>query len=359
MLFFLNFVTGILFVFFWYCSRFYGKCKLFYWPFILLIVAFLSVNRVQNSGSTGGAHYYFIVAFIISVILASKTYQYVILFPLFVGVTGVLFWIEYTHLEWIRQYASMTERYTDVSLNFVFVQIFSGILVLVLSKSLNQERKKSDRLLLNILPAAVAEELKRKDYATPRHYESATVLFTDFVGFTKFAEKMTPEELIQELDESFRVFDRIVRKNGLEKIKTIGDSYMAVGGIPESNSTHALDCVLAGQEIQQFMDDLKEDKKLKNLLYFECRLGIHTGPLVAGVVGGHKFAYDVWGDTVNTASRMESSGEAGRVNMSGTTYELIKHHCECESRGKIQAKNKGEIEMYFLSRAQDSASAQP
>jgi len=150
-----------------------------------------------------------------------------------------------------------------------------------------------------------------------------------------------------------------VRKNGLEKIKTIGDSYMAVGGIPESNSTHALDCVLAGQEIQQFMDDLKEDKKLKNLLYFECRLGIHTGPLVAGVVGGHKFAYDVWGDTVNTASRMESSGEAGRVNMSGTTYELIKHHCECESRGKIQAKNKGEIEMYFLSRAQDSASAQP
>ncbi|MDA0712236.1 MAG: hypothetical protein O3B73_18715, partial [bacterium] len=207
----------------------------------------------------GGSHYYFIVAFIISVILANRTYQCYVSFPLFIAVTGILFWIEYTHLDWITPYASKMDRYTDVFLNFGFVQVFSGVLVFVLSKSLNQERKKSDRLLLNILPAAVAEELKMKDRATPRYYESATVLFTDFVGFTKFAEKMTPEELIQELDDAFRVFDRIVRKHGLEKIKTIGDSYMAVGGIPEPNATHPLDCVLAGQEIQTFMDEKAEE----------------------------------------------------------------------------------------------------
>jgi len=222
----------------------------------------------------------------------------------------------------------------------------------VLTKNLNQERAKSDSLLLNILPSSVAEELKANDSVSPRHYESASVLFTDFVGFTQIAEGMTPEELIAELDGCFSGFDAIARKHKLEKIKTIGDSYMAVGGVPAANSTHALDSVRAALEIQRFMTELAEKKKTLNRPCWQLRLGIHTGPLVAGVIGREKFAYDVWGDTVNTASRLESSGVAGRINISGATYEHVKDFFHCEYRGKISAKHKGEIDMYFVNAIQ-------
>jgi len=218
----------------------------------------------------------------------------------------------------------------------------------VLTKNLNQERAKSDSLLLNILPASVAEELKMRDSVSPRHYESASVLFTDFVGFTQIAEGMTPDELVAELDACFSRFDAIARKHKLEKIKTIGDSYMAVGGVPAANRTHAVDSALAALEIQRFMTELAAKKAALNQPCWQLRIGVHTGPLVAGVIGGEKFAYDVWGDTVNTASRLESSGVAGRINISAATYEQVKGLFVCEHRGKILAKNKGEIDMYFV-----------
>lgn len=216
------------------------------------------------------------------------------------------------------------------------------------NETIKQEQQIADALLLNILPEQVANELKERGKAQIRHHEMVSVLFTDFKGFTKLAEIMPPEELVQELEKCFTMFDEIMDKHNLEKIKTIGDAYMAVGGLPEPNATNFVDIVLAGLEIQRSMDELKAEKEANGEPFWETRLGINTGKLIAGVIGKNKFAYDVWGDTVNTASRMESSGEIGRVNISGVTYELVKDFFECEYRGKIMAKNKGAIDMYFV-----------
>lgn len=210
------------------------------------------------------------------------------------------------------------------------------------------EQEKSEKLLLNILPEETAAELKEKGYASPQHYDMVTVLFTDFVGFTMISEKMTPEGIIGELDYCFLEFDRIIDRHNLEKIKTIGDSYMCAGGIPVANATNPEDVVAAALEIRDFMDNTKKARESRGETYWQLRIGVHTGPVIAGVVGKNKFAYDIWGDAVNTASRMESSGEAGKVNISGFTYELIRDKFDCQYRGKIKAKNKGEIDMYFV-----------
>ncbi|TAE73953.1 MAG: adenylate/guanylate cyclase domain-containing protein [Bacteroidetes bacterium] len=214
-----------------------------------------------------------------------------------------------------------------------------------------QQKKEIERLLLNILPEEVAEELKQKGTATPQHYPLVSVLFTDFKGFTNIAEKLTPQEVIEELNHCFLEFDKIVEKYNLEKIKTIGDAYMCAGGIPVANTTNPVDITKAGLEMQQFMKQLKQEKIQKNQPVWELRLGIHTGEVIAGVIGKNKFAYDIWGDTVNLAARMESSGEVGKVNISEKTYELIKDKFQCTFRGKIEAKNKGEVEMYFVENA--------
>jgi len=213
---------------------------------------------------------------------------------------------------------------------------------------IDHERKRSDKLLLNILPEETATELKEKGSATPKHYEMVSVLFTDFVGFTNIAEKLTPQELVMELDKCFLEFDKIIDKHNLEKIKTIGDAYMCAGGIPVKNTTNPIDIVKAGIEIKNFMNKLKEEKEAKGEKFWELRIGIHTGQVIAGVVGKNKFAYDIWGDAVNTASRMESSGVPGKVNISGETYNLVNDHFEFTYRGKIKAKNKGEIDMYIV-----------
>ena len=210
------------------------------------------------------------------------------------------------------------------------------------------EKKISDELLLNILPEETAIELKLYGKASAKSHEEVTVFFSDFKGFTTIAEKMTPEELVEELDTCFRAFDSIIDKHNLEKIKTIGDAYMCAGGLTKGTSSTAHSVVDAALEIQQYMSSYRGERKLAKQPYFEARIGIHTGAVVAGVVGTRKFAFDIWGDTVNTASRIESSGEVGRINISATTYNLIKEKYKCVRRGKIQAKNKGEIEMYFV-----------
>lgn len=168
------------------------------------------------------------------------------------------------------------------------------------------------------------------------------------MGFTRIAERLSPRELIDELDRCFGYFDQVTEKYRLEKLKTIGDSFMCAGGIPRANNTHAIDCCLAALEIQAFMNQMKEIKHQQGFDYWELRLGMNTGPLVAGVVGHKKFAYDVWGDTVNTASRLESSGVPGKINISVTTYEAVKNLFDCGHRGQVEAKNKGNIDMYFL-----------
>lgn len=216
------------------------------------------------------------------------------------------------------------------------------------NKVLDKQNHEIEHLLLNILPKETAKELQRDGYATPRYYESVTVLFSDFVGFTKIAEGLKPHELIAELNSYFNAFDDIVEKYHLEKIKTIGDSYMCAGGIPTTDDSHPCRTVQAGLAMQEYMMIKNEQREKIGKQPWGLRVGIHTGPVVAGVVGNKKYAYDIWGDTVNIASRMESKGEAGKVNISATTYELINDNYECQYRGKIAAKNKGNIDMYFI-----------
>jgi predicted ATPase/class 3 adenylate cyclase len=216
------------------------------------------------------------------------------------------------------------------------------------TRDLQIEKEKSDELLLNILPYDIAMELKEKGSADAKKFENVTVLFTDFEGFSQIAEEMNAVDLVSEIDYCFKEFDRIIQKHNIEKIKTIGDAYMAVGGLPVTNDSHPFDIINAALEIMEFMSDHKKRKLAENHPVFEIRIGIHSGNVVAGIVGFKKFAYDIWGDTVNVASRMESSGEIGKINISGTTYELVKDHFKCRHRGKIQAKNKGEIDMYFV-----------
>ena len=207
-------------------------------------------------------------------------------------------------------------------------------------------QEKSDALLANILPQAIIEELKAKGHSEPRRHEEASILFTDFSGFTQAVATIPPKRLVQELDEIFRGFDDIMVANGLEKIKTIGDAYMAAGGLPVAAENHALRCVRAGLALTQFIETRNQTAAMK----WGLRVGVHSGAVVAGIVGKNKYAYDVWGDTVNIASRLESAGEVNKVNISAYTFELVRDQFECEYRGKLQAKGKGEIDMYFVLR---------
>ena len=213
---------------------------------------------------------------------------------------------------------------------------------------LEVEKEKTEALLLNILPSETVEELKSKGKATARKYRMASIMFTDFKSFTKIAEEIKPEQLVAELDNYFKNFDEIIDKYDIEKIKTIGDAYMCAGGLPIRNKSNPIDIVLAGLEVQRFMKGYNNAKADAGGEGWGLRIGIHTGAVIAGVVGTKRFAYDIWGDGVNIASRIETAGDVGKVNISGVTYELVKEFFTCEHRGEIKAKNKGRIDMYFV-----------
>ncbi len=210
------------------------------------------------------------------------------------------------------------------------------------------EKERAEKLLLNILPLAVANELKETGASVAKDYESVTVMFTDFQDFTLVGEKMSPQELVSEIDFYFKAFDKIISQYRIEKIKTIGDAYMCASGIPGTFPEHAVEMVNAAIAIRDFIDKTKQERIKDGKPFFEIRIGINTGPLVAGVVGSTKFSYDIWGDSVNLASRMESNSKTGKINISSSTYELVKNKFACSYRGKIEAKNKGEVDMYFV-----------
>ncbi len=215
-------------------------------------------------------------------------------------------------------------------------------------KLINRKNKKNEDLLANMLPTQTANEIKSHGKASSHRFKMVTILFADIQGFTKIAEQMNPEVLIDELDKIFFYFDSLAEKYNIEKIKTIGDAYMCAGGIPVKNKTNPIEVILAALEMQEHLKKLHEANDGKYSKIWNLRIGIHSGPVIAGVVGKKKFSYDIWGDSVNVASRMESSGQSGRVNVSATTYELTKDFFEFEYRGKMPVKYKGEIEMYFV-----------
>jgi class 3 adenylate cyclase len=213
---------------------------------------------------------------------------------------------------------------------------------------IEDKKAQSDRLLLNILPASVADELKRNGQVEPKFFNSATILFADFVGFTKLADGMEPIQLIQQLDEYFSVFDQIAGESGLTKLKTIGDAYMAVGGVPETNRTHAADACLAAIRMRDYMAEVNQKRLVMHLEPWNLRIGLHTGPLIAGVVGRKSFSYDVWGDSVNVAARIEAGGSEGQITISEYTRNLVENLFELAPAGEIEAKNKGVLRVYRL-----------
>ena len=235
-------------------------------------------------------------------------------------------------------------RLSVLAVVIIFLILLS-IIFLRNNRQVKAEKRRSDLLLLNILPADVAEELKEKGTAEAKLFNEVTVLFTDFVNFTTISELLSPQELVDELHHCFKAFDEIVTTHHIEKIKTIGDAYLAVSGLPNANLNHAANAVKAALEIQKFIDNRKRELGDKT---FDIRIGIHSGSVVAGIVGVKKFAYDIWGDTVNTAARMEQNSAPGKINVSETTYELVKDKFMLVYRGEIEAKNKGALKMYYV-----------
>lgn len=219
-----------------------------------------------------------------------------------------------------------------------------------------RQRERSDRLLLNILPRAVAEELRINEHVTPRYHESVTIMFADFEGFSRLTERIEPNSLIEQLDQFFSAFDAIAERHRMEKLKTIGDAYMCVGGLPEPNRTHDVDACLAALSMIEFMRRTNAQREKLHLPRWELRIGIHSGPVMAGVVGKSKFIYDVWGDAVNIAARLEAAGGTGRINVSDVVQGRVRTLMEMEPRGAVEVKNKLPINMHFLSRIKPALS---
>ena len=261
--------------------------------------------------------------------------------------------IEYEQLEKIRQLEDEKERartlYNYIALiGSLVVFIIVSFIVYRQYRSTRREKDRSDNLLLNILPKQTANELKEKGFTTAKKFENVTVFFCDIVGFTKIAEQLSPEELVKEIDTYFKAFDTIMTHYGIEKIKTIGDAYMAAGGLQDNGNTAVFDVLNAALDILEKVEELRIERQALNKPAFQLRVGINTGAIVAGVVGSTKFQYDIWGDAVNTAARMEQNSEPGRINVSQRTYDLIKDSFKCSYRGLKEAKNKGQINMYFV-----------
>ena len=227
------------------------------------------------------------------------------------------------------------------------------------SQQLGESLQKTQDLLYRVFPRQIADELANAGQSQPRHFDAVTVLFTDFVGFTRVAETMAPQQLIDGLEEYFRRFDALTAKCHMEKLKTIGDAYVAAGGVPVANATHPLDAALLAVAIRECVAETARELEGTGMPSFAIRIGLHTGPLVAGVIGEQRFTYDLWGDTVNTASRMESGGEAGRINISAATFQQLAPYFECTPRGSIAVKNRTAVEMYFLERLRPEFSADP
>lgn len=257
----------------------------------------------------------------------------------------------------IVKYSNMRLREAKIRLEEVVKERTEEIIKQ--KKEIEREKEKAEKLLLNILPFKIAEELKMFGYAKTKTFEMTSVMFSDFKDFTIIAQKLGPQELIEQLNKCFMFFDDVCVRHNIEKIKTVGDSYMCAGGVPIRNKTNPVDIVLAAFEIRDFINKIKKEQSEKGEMLWKVRIGINTGPVISGVVGKKKFAYDIWGDTVNTASRMEQASMPNKINVSENTYFCVMDFFEFTYRGKIPVKHKGDIDMYFVERIKPELSVDP
>lgn len=294
----------------------------------------------------------FFYALFVGVFFTVDRHQKIMIIPALAVIVG-----EYLLVEYIQAYTDPLVKLSPQAAKIIYYTTTASVFSLLGMQCLyfywgNQKgelelenaQETSEKLLLNILPKTIADELKKYGAVAPVEHDSVTVVFTDFVGFTQSSEARSPADLLRELDDCFSEFDNIIEKHRLEKLKTIGDAYMFAGGVPTNLKDNAIQCVLAAKEIIDFV----ERRRNANPRFWQIRVGVHTGRLVAGVIGRKKFIYDVWGDTVNTASRLEAAGEPGRINTSAETYALIKDRFSGEYRGEIVVKGKGPLPMYFV-----------
>ncbi|AFM12688.1 adenylate/guanylate cyclase domain-containing protein [Turneriella parva] len=302
-------------------------------------------------GNESGLHQFFYAAFV-GVFFVVDRHQKILLFPALLTLAAEYLLIQYinAYIDPIARLSPDTARTLNyISSGAVFTLLGAQCLHFYWSSlrgeiDLETARHQSDKLLLNILPETIADELKRNGTVEPVEHDLVTVVFTDFVGFTASSETRNPSDLLRQLDDCFSAFDAIIEKYNLEKLKTIGDAYMFAGGVPVDLKDNAARCVMAAKEIIAFVDS----RRTEDPRFWQIRIGVHTGRLVAGVIGRKKFIYDVWGDTVNTASRLEAAGEPGKINTSTETYKLIKDKFSCLYRGEIAVKGKGPLAMYFV-----------
>jgi len=341
---------GLLQVGFYYALRVRRRFRAVLLPELLLATALFVYLWFACGGSRGGAQYFFFVGVVVPLLLA-RGWMRAILTVAFLVLVAALFAVEYRHPEWVPDpYRSRAVRYLDVSASFMFAVSLLSAVVLVLKRNysdalemLERERAKSDWLLHNVLPRSVSDRLKLSPGVIADRFDHATVLFADIVGFTGRSSAMAAQDVVAMLNEIFSRFDALVEKHQMEKIKTIGDAYMAVAGVPMPRADHAH---AAAAMALDMLDVVRTSPELPRDL--EVRIGLHSGPLVAGVIGTKKFIYDLWGDTVNTASRMESHGEPGTVQVTEETYRLLEGHFALKKRGRIAVKGKGELDTWLL-----------
>ncbi len=338
-------------VFLFYISRFKGMSDKSIPFFSFVVFSILPLAWVFNEGSRGPVLAMYPFGSMVIVIINPKERRKY-LFSLLAFVLACLISVEIFYPQWIIPYASDQDRMLDsvILIGFLMFPALLGLSTFIIDNyskahaEADFERKKSDQLLHNILPSNVAAELKLHGKYTPSFHESVSILFTDFIGFTRMAEGLSPSTLLLELDDIFYHFDRLVTEHKLERIKTIGDSYMAVAGLSSTNENHAKLAIACALDMIDYLNTRNENAKIQ----WKMRSGIHSGPVVAGVIGNRNLAFDIWGDSVNIASRIESAGESGQVNVSIATKELAGDSFSFLSRGFIEIKNKAPIEMFFL-----------
>lgn len=334
-------ITSVI-IYLYYLSIVKNLMYKFFLCFIFLV--FTAVQWIYNGGgSTGGMQYFFMWTFISATILirGRALVLYVVLNSLVL--LGLLTY-EFLDGSYIIQYSDDTSRYIDVIISASLTFILASLMIRVIYNEIDKERLKSEQLLLNILPQKIISELKEKGRTSPEIFSDVTVIFSDIVGFTEISTKLPVEILISELNEIFTMYDTIIEKNNCERIKTIGDAYLAVCGLPEYNQSHCENAVRAAIEMLQYIESRNRVHQNK----WEIRIGIHTGHVIGSVVGIKKYIYDVFGDTVNTASRLESLSEPMKINISMDVMKNLNGSFRFEDRGLIKVKGKTEMNMFYV-----------